>query len=121
MSSNLSDAEQFVIDNNLNVIDLKETGEILHEFAELYHKKMNSALVTKKDKALEIALNKYIREKHTQEECTAFIKGFEEAYNLAYNDNIVGVCGGYARCSAKTDNDDCTNRLYKCIKLIEIY
>lgn len=120
MSSNLSEAEQFVIDNDYMNVDLNENSEVLLEFAELYHKKMNNVLVTKKDKTLEVALYKYIKTKHTQEECAGFIKGFNEAYNLAYNKSIVGVCGAYAECTAKNKNGDCTNILYKCIKLIKI-
>lgn len=36
----------------------------------------------KKEKQLEIAIDKYIKEKHTQQECTGFINGFNRAFNL---------------------------------------
>ena len=38
-----------------------------------------------KEKLLAQSLEKYVREKHTQEECVGFIDGFKEAFNIKSN------------------------------------
>jgi hypothetical protein len=41
------------------------------------------------EKELAKELDKYIREKHTQEECSGFIDGFTLGYQIAKEDNPI--------------------------------